>query len=553
MSGNTKDNKKLSAAKERELRAAKKEKTLKAVIIAAIAIAAAAIIAVIAVYVIKPAVQKRAEEKAKDNAASSAVNSQDTGKKDVYNGCTMPADIAAILKDGDAESAEACREYGAAMKLDEREISVPEYSFYYYRETIDKFVSVVTSVQEKGGNYTGFDPAKKPSEQKNQQEKTQWSEKFKGNLLETIKKQYALFDAAIAANFYPDASVFDELTGEYEYLKEYAERNGTLDEFIESNYVKGFTFNMFFRNEIIKSYAAAYEEHLQKTAYESYSQDEINAQFDADPRMGKQVNIRIYPIIYNDNLEEAKTVKTLDSFFAFAKKDQRTPGYDPEIATDAYLVTYSDITSTFGGNVADWVFSPDRKQGEFGIAKGQYYSCLIYMEELPKVTNAKDVLVLRYDADEVTTVEQQRELIDSEYEDLKKEGITQEKFTNYLINSGADPEIRTVYANTFGKELDKWIQSPERKNGDVMTWDDGTTSAYMVMFVSDNPGELYWNMLFRLNRAKEDAAAEINDLITGIGKINPDDSGVNKAIELAETRYIQFYEKNKESAGLSNK
>lgn len=524
--------------------AKKKSKTAIIIIAAVLALCAG----VAAVLLIMHFSDKKPDENKESGAPISTQASNFSGEleqKGEYKGCAMPEKYAGIMAQADEDSIAACKKYGEAMKIGSRSLSVPEYVFKYYRTEVNLFMEAMSSVQTKGGNYTGFDPMKRAEEQQSIADKKMWNEKIDEVIGDYYGRLYCVFDMALADGYYPDDGLIRYLENELSEIEASAkERDMTPDELMAETYSEGFTYAMFVAEEIIVNYCDGYESSTKQALADGYSDEEIRAIYDADPLSRKQVNMKIYTVENESNVEEAKAVKTLDAFYALAKKDKGIEGYDPENATECYCFDKQVLSDMFGEAVAEWAFSPDRRQGEFGFAQGAIYPCVMYMTELPKETHSSTVLIYNITADGFDTAEELHEYSESENKKLLEGGLTPDEFREYIGMAGQDSADREVYTNQFEVLADRWVHSPERKPGDtyILKGDMGDS---IICFVKDNPERTNWNASIRKNKAQEEKDSEIDAAVTAYAPL-ANAKNIKAAQKSAGDKFAAFAEKNKE-------
>ncbi|GEM_PF-6075372 len=529
--------KKPSVSEVKKENESRKEKKLKAIIIVLASLLAVSIAVVLAVFVIKPAIEKKKAGEEQTTSSVSYIEDEEYGE---YMGCRMPAEFANILIQSDEESEAACKEYGVAAEINGHKLSVPEYEFYYYRSESDLLTRVNTSISEKGQNLTGFEPSKAPSAQNYPQTEITWSRKLMEGLETELGGDFYLFDEALKAGFVPSQERLDGVSELFEYIAMAAQKTGDLDTFISDFYFEGLTFSMFARREIIKSYADAYADSLYESKAKSYSDSFVDGIFENSPEKYKNVTVNILPIENKDSLDEATKVKNFTEFCVFAKTQVASDEFDPATHTESYKVTFEDIADYYGDTVAEWVFSSERRVGDTAVVAGAIYNCLIYMRELPEVTHSSNVICYQVDSSEFQSLDLLYESVQKTYDELGAEKMTEEAFREYLGNS--DESEITVYVNNYESGLDKWIHSSERKRGDTIFY-KGEDSAYIVMFIKDNPEDLFSDAIIR----KDTAIDEVNKTIEENSySLEENKTGINKSVKNAEAKYIEYYNSTKE-------
>lgn len=537
-------NKSVSALKKKQEQEKKKEKTLKAIIISSVSLLAVAAIILLAVFVIKPAIEKKQIEKEREQATSVSVESSADGYAE-YRGCRMPEVFVQLLLQADADSEAVCKESGVAAEIGDYKLSVPEYAFHYYRAEIDQLFKAVKSNQEKGGNFTGFDPSKAPSAQNYPKGQVPWDKKLSDKFSEELSRKIFAFDEAIKAGFVPDDEVIASINNTIEYISTYGLKGKTPDEYISESYFEGLTFAMFIRSDIITQYADAYAKSLQKEKEKSYTDSFVDGVFNNSPKKYKNVTVNIFPIENTELVDEARSVKDLSGFRAFTRKALLSRNIQSEAKTESYKVTYKDIAEHYGDTVADWIFSSERKAGDTGVVAGAVYNCLIYLNELPQVTSSSDILFISFPSDETKTIDGAYQEAEKIYKELGGDKMTEAAFREYALANTEQCEF-TVYVNDLEVSLDEWVHSKERKKGDSICL-KGRETAYIVMFLKDNPDDTFAAASIR----KEVATEEVEKFISGSrSEFSANERIAKKSIEAAEKKYLEYYNTNKEDLGI---
>lgn len=539
----SKKSKTVSTIKKKQEQEKKKKKALKIIAVASASILAASAIILLAVFVIKPVVEKKKAEKETEQTTAVSVEPSEDGYAE-YKGCKMPEEFVKILLQAEADSEASCNELGVAAEIGDHKLSVPEYALYYYRAVIDQFTKAVSTLYEKGQNVTGFDPSKAPSSQNYPRGNITWETKISEKIETETEKSFFMFDEAINSRFMPSKDVIDNIYSLYESLSVSA-KSGDIDCFISEKYFDGLTFAMFMKKYIIIEYADAYAQSLEDEKATSYSESYVKETFYKEPGRYKNVTVNIFPVENPDSVDNAKKVRNLVEYIEFVKNEKNSPDCNPEMETLYYGVSYTSISDYFGETVSEWIFSSDRKIGDATVVKGAIYNCLIYIRELPKVTHSRDILMVSASTDDFSTIDDAYNQLNKIYEELGSEKMTEEKCREYLSENTSNYEF-TVFVGDFEPELDKWIHSEERKRGDSICF-KGSESAYIVMFIRDNPEDTYAAASIR----KETAADEVEKFIEANAyEFSINDKIAKKSVEIAEAKYLEYYEKNKDNLGL---
>lgn len=478
----------------------------------AIIISAAAILLVVCIllgiFVVKPAIDKNKETTTAPSASSSSglegIQMSNYTYVD-YKGAQVAEPLAEMLKQAEIDSAAACRKYGVAMTLGGRDISRSEFHLYYLDQYRTQITAVEYSIEKSGMNRTGYDTSLLPDEQTHPTKDITWAEQFVHDAADRIKLNYLGFDMAIKENVQLDESEIADIIMSYSRAINYAKQNGKeTDEYIAGIYTEGLTYSMFAAREIIAAYATKYEYAKQTEYYESYSEEMVAQKLEESNNKYKIIKARVYPIEGTYDAVEASKVKTEQEFLDYANNNY--PGeYNAEVITQCFYVTKNSIASTFGDEVAEWMFSEDRVRGETQVVEGQLFYYMCHIVELPYYSTSCHIM--SYEVDHNEAFDDERKAAEVEnvrkmLEEWKKGDATPESFAEIAAASSYTPE-RDVRTNEYSFEINNWLFDKSRKPGDTEVFSD-EYGIYMFYYVQNNEDDYDWDLYLRSELAQQE-------------------------------------------------
>ncbi len=523
----------------------------------AIIISAAAVFLVacilLGIFVVKPAIDKNKETTATESSTSSSdiEGIQMSNYTYVeYKGAQVAEPLAEILKQAEIDSASACQKHGVAMTLGNRDISRSEFHLYYLDQYRTQMTAVQYSVEKAGANRTGYDIDTLPDEQKHPSKDITWAEQFVLEAADKIKLNYLGFDMAMKENVQLEESEIADLIMSYSRAINYAkQKQMETDEYIAGVYTEGLTYSMFAAREIISAYATKYEYAKQNEYYESYSEETVAQMLEESNNKYKVIKARVYPIEGTYDAVEASKVRTEQEFLDYAKANYPKEGYNAEVVTQCFYVTKHSIANTFGDEVAEWMFSPDRVRGETQVVEGQLFYYLCHIVELPYYSTSCHIMSYEVDHNAAFSDEQKKaevENVEKMLEDWKNGDATPESFAEIAAMSSYTPE-RDVRSNEYSFEINNWLFDKVRKPGDTAVFSDDY-GIYMFYYVKNNEDDYDWDLYLRSELAEEDYKKHYENLSDGKDyDIETKSNVVTKIIKSANVRITnQINERNKE-------
>lgn len=504
---------KIKKAKEKSTASFGKKKT--AIIISASAVFLAACV-LVGVFVVKPAIENKKETTTAVQGESSGGNKTEGYTYVEYKGTKMPKEFADILNQAAIDGANACDKRGVALTLGEREISLTEFNLYYIDRYYSQVSSVNYSIEQTGANRTGYDVSVLPDEQKYMTTSMTWAEKFSMDAADEIAQDYAGFDLAIENKVEFTEEEIESIIKNYERVIDRAElKKQEPNEALEAVYTEGITYEMFAAREIMESYASKYESGKKLELYESYSTEKVEQELEDNLSDYQVIKGRVYPIEGDYDAVEASKIKNDAEFIEYANNNNPQSGYDAETTTQCYYVTKDTIASVFDEKVAEWMFSPDRVQGEITVIRGELYYYLAEVIELPYLSTSCHIMSYETSYDIQTSEEMGETQLNKAkalLEEWKNGEATPESFAKIAQNSLNDPETDVRIGAYSHYEITNWLFDKRRKSGDCELFTDDST-IYIIYYIEKNEDDYDWDIYIRNTFANEDYENLFNEAI----------------------------------------
>jgi len=469
-----------------------------------------------------------------------------------YKGTKMPVDFVGILNQVELDSYDACEKYGVALRLGERNISMPEFVLYYYDAYYFQTESAVYSMQQTGANRTGFDLTKLPRDQQYPREDYTWAEKFTSEAINTMSLNYMMFDEAVAKGVELSNAEISELMENFEFIEKTAKSdNVSLDEDLAATYCEGITAAMYKARDIVVAFATKYDTVRLDEIKNGYSEAVVDEKLKQSNDKYKVAKLRIYPIEGEYVESEAAAVKNEAQLLEYAKKNHPKEDYDAGFMTDCGIITKDKVSSVYGDEVAEWAFAGSRKAGDISVVEGMLYRYLVYVD-YPAFYNTSCNIMFVGTQYEDTMLEEERQKIfkqnEERYLKWKNEDGTKEGFYDYSTNlSGIGEE--TVRLGTYYFMIDKWIFDPARKSGDSVMLDteEGCCAIY---YIGNNADDYDWNENLRNDMAVEDLKEYQQEMINRNYKADREDAVIKKAYSESDKSIKKRQKKLAENLGL---
>lgn len=523
---------------------AKTKKPVNGIIIAAVAVLIAVAVAV-AVFLVKK----------NDKPEPPSVNHVETLAPDgskytyaEYKGTKMPVEFVEILNNAEQDSYDACREYGVALELGDREISLPEFVMYYYDVYYFQTESALYSIQQTGANRTGYDLYKLPTEQKHPREEYMWSEQFTQEVIENMALNYMMFDEAVEAGVELSNSDISAVLESLQLIERGAKsEQRTVDEEIADTYCEGLTADMYMAREIVVAYATAYDAAKHADYVDSYSFSDVEAVFNKKPVDYAVARLRVYPIEGEYNEAEVSEVSNEKEFLEYANKNHPRDTYDANFTTECGYLTKQRLSDIYGTEVGEWAFAKGRKAGDIAVVQGMLFRYLVYMEVPAFHATSCDIMFVGTQYDESMTEEtrkQEFEKAEKMYLEWKNGDGTKEGFWDYSTSANGMGE-ETVRIGDYYFEIDNWIHDPSRKSGDsvMLNTSQGCGAVY---YIGKNEDDFDWIKTIKETLATEELKAHQQEVLAKDYEAERNRAVLNNAYDTADISILKHQKKLEE-------
>lgn len=538
-------NKKNTNKKTNQKPQANPKKSVNGIVIAAVAVLIAAAVAV-AVFLVKK------NDKTDPPTTNPLETLQDYGSGDYtyaeYKGTKMPVEFVEILNRAELESYEACQKQGVALKLGDREISVPEFVMYYYDIYYFQSESARYSIQQTGANRTGFDIYTLPGEQKHAREDYMWSEHFTREVEETISVNYMMYDEALKRGVELSNSDISNVFDIMDLIEKGADREKwSMDEEIADTYCEGLTADMYLAREIMVAYASACDSEMHKETRESYSKEKVKAELQKNPDGYSVARLKVYPIEGEYNEAEVAAVSNEKEFLEYANKNHPRDTYDAEFSTECGYITKEKLSSVYGEQVGAWAFEKGRKSGDIALVEGALFRYLVYIEIPAFYATSSNIIFVGTQYDETMTAEDRKKAFEEAeklYLKWKNEDGTKDGFWEYSTGAGGPGEM-SARIGDYQFQIDNWIHDPSRKSGDSVVLDtaEGCCAIY---YVSKNENDFDWEKSLREDMATEELKEYHNEKISEGYEIKRQNAGLEDAYDAADISILKHHKRLKE-------
>ncbi len=494
----------MPAKKETENKQPEK-RPVKGVIIVAAAIVLVAAIVLTAVFVIKPSIDKNAETTT-DPKDQYRVTQADGYEYVDYRGVKMPTEFVDILNQAEIDRESACKEYGVALEINGVKISHPEFLAYYYDQHSLKKQEVQYSIEQKGANMTGYDLEVMPDEQTCLNRGYTWAEEFTRDAISAIQENYEGFDKALEAKITFTEDEITRLINEYNRIETYSQvQNKTYEELFANVYSAGYTEAMFKSREIMLVYKQKYQQYAKQKLADGYSEKMLEEKLAENLDAYTVVVGRVYPIEGEYDAVEVSKVSNEQEFIEYANSNHPRETYVAETITLCNYTNKEIISSTYGEEVGEWMFSDERVPGEIAVVEGQLFKYLVYIEELPFLSVSRKIMFCGYDYYEGIT-EQEKENYRTEmntlYDEWKAGGEKKEDFAEISLtfNEQAEYDVRI---GDFFYVFEDWIFDEARKPGDH-TLVDTDAGCCIIYYMEENEDDYDWKVNMKANLSEQD-------------------------------------------------
>lgn len=523
-------------------------KSTKIIIAAAIAIVVAALV-LVGIFVVKPAIENK-EEPTTVSLGEGTKNEGENYTYVEYKGARMATELAEILNLAQADAQKSINQYGEALKLGDRKISKSELAMYYLDEYRMQVYEVDYAIEQRGSNVTGYDPMILPDEQKYITGDMTWAEEFTQKAISAVQNSYSTFDEALKNGFTLTEPEIYDLIQTYSRIETYIlGSDTTVDEYVENVYGDGVTYALFSAREIIHAYASKYEQAKIAEYQASYTEEKLDEIRAADESSYQIVKARVYPIEGEYEPSEVSKINTEAEFLDFAVNNYPNGNYNAEVRSQCFYYTKKVISSTYGTEVGEWLFSKDRVAGEIDVVTGQLYDYLVYIEKLPFYGTSCDVIAYEYPLSGSETNEEIKEIyeeVKALYDDWSAQNMTPDEFRKAVNQTayGSEGFVRTM---DYYFQINNWLFDEVRNSGDMEFFAD-TSGLYIIYYVENNEDDYDWKQYIRDEMSVAQYNEEHDALVEESYEVERNDDVIRLTWKTANRRITYNINKSKESA-----
>ncbi|MGN0572757.1 MAG: hypothetical protein ACI4IX_02340 [Acutalibacteraceae bacterium] len=540
---------KIKAKAQKKETASQNKKPVKGIIIAAAALVLAAAVILTGIFVVKPKIDSGKATTVPIVTEPNTNKSQYTYAD--YKGAKMPVEFVEILNQAAIDSKAAGKKYGVAVTIGDREVSMPEFEMYYYDEFHVQLNDVNNAISEKGYNGTGFDTSKLPDEQKYPADTSMtWADVFTVNIINQMTATFEGFDQALKEGIDFSAIEIAATITHYERIKSYASSRGvTPDERLADVYAPGLTYNMFCAKEIMVAYAEKYYSVKHEKLENSYTQQQLDAELKENRDDYTRIIGRVYPIEGDYVASEVNAIRSEKDFINYANNNYPGGEYNAEVVTSCNYSDKETISTVFGDEVADWMFSEDRVAGEITVIETQFYAYVVYIKKPAFLSTSREIISYDapyysdYDDDAKQNAKEEAEAFNQKWEESDK---SEQTFRKLCSDAGASGEC-AVFSTYYYYQVTDWIYDESRKKGDYKYFDT-EEGCYLIYYLGENTDDYEWPFTARTKLAKEDYQNLYDEIVKSDYPSKENSSVIKKAQSRANVVIKQYMEEQSSKA-----
>ena len=449
-------------------------------------------------------------------------------------------------------------------KAGDTKISTSEFQYYYRTSHANLVSTAVQWDQSYGSGYyaqnQGFDYTLLPSEQDFpnamldkealgiEEDFETWDDYITFSTLNSIQYFYMLAAEAEKAGIELSEEELAEIETQMEELRTNASENGrSVNAYLRASYGSGINENSLEKWLLRDALAQKYAETKQEELYNSYTTEQINAEFKENNEDYSYVDMRYYVFAVDaGDIEDGATekevaaaqekaekkakkeaeafvkgIKTEEDFLKAAEaldEESSTSDSSAELDTDETTLLekceYDALVQNFSEDDAKWVFSSDRKAGEMKIIAqkeedtvANYYVVYILKGAYKDTAVLSDLRVYTYayptdaGSDEKAETKAAAEELYNEWNSLPAEEKTADEFAHlghHVVDDGEEAVACNDYADydgTLDEKVDEWANNSKRKPGDVALIE--TSSGFYVAYYEAKNEEANWEITVR--------------------------------------------------------
>ncbi len=423
-------------------------------------------------------------------------NGESNTKLKSYKGGKLPAEYIEILKQAEEEEKAACEKYGVAFTVGDMKFSLPHAVMVYIDAYSNHYSQSAIDTVQYGYSKEGFSFETYP-EWNNTSDGKKWGRVLIDEASQTVADNYYMFYKALKDGFIPDEEQFEQITYSYEFIKSYLNQyNGEISQMMTKHYHEGVTYNMYAASRIVSLYATYYKNYLTEKYSGDVTQKKAEEYIEGKENDYKVFCGRVY-LMKNDD-GSWKNIKNEEEYLSFVVKAQNNEDFREDEATNAYYSYYADVVKAYNSELADYLFSPERKAGEISTFKSGNRTFLVYTDQPAHFEKSVSCIVY-YTAltrDNEDIAKQEQEAFDTFVDKWIKSGAREQNLLLQCRGQGNPIENypygeTDLRVNSMYTDIDRWLRDPARKKGDYETFRFDNINA-LVYFKKANNDDFDW-------------------------------------------------------------
>lgn len=372
------------------------------------------------------------------------------------------------------------QQYLTAVKVGDQSFTYPEYNYYY----TSVYQSLANQAEEQEETYgislydTTKDPASQTYETADDGTVTTYADYIRDTVMTTLEQTAYYSKLAEEEGIELNADSQSEIDSTIESITSYAETYGySKTRYVSLLYGKGMTFSTF-KKLLEKQYLVSqYLEYVEEKLADEITDKEIKAKYKEAPETYKVCDIRLFGFTIpdaEDDSEEKDATETEklakeyeskitdeSSFVELAKQyceEEDAEKFESDSATIVNNLKYSIVNSNISEDLADWLYSSDRKVGDTTTCTTDDYVYVIYVVT-PAYLNKECLVDARHILISYDAIQSE---IDSEETDTDETGDSEEtEETEVEIGSAEASDGTKISNKDTGYSLDVVVKAYE--------------------------------------------------------------------------------------------
>ena len=440
-----------------------------------------------------------------------------------------------------------------AVTVDGETYTADDAAFYYYESYLGFYNSLINQYGSYGPSLLGLDPSQPLSSQNafgsTAEDAQTWEEYFKDQAVETMRFVTAAKKAAKEDGYSLTEEDQASIDSQIENMKSSAKVSGTS--------YKNYLVNVYGPLMTTKCFESNLEDYTLATSYANnysasltYTEDEVQAVYDADPK--DYDNISYLLVTVNGSAattdEDGNTIEPTEEEKEAAWEEAKTAaqalldaynaGEDLEEAAKAYedIATYSSTEKgSYGSSkYVEWCYEDGRQAGDTTIIEDEDNSrcyVVVFNDRFLDETKTVDVRHILINEDSFPSEE---DVTDEEIKAKAEEILaswdgTEEGFAQLAMEYSQDSSASSggLYTNVpkgqMVESFEEWIFDDARQSGDtgIVKSEYGY---HIIYFVGNEPAQWYTEAESTLRDA--DYGDWYEELVSTVGEATVHDKGM---------------------------